>query len=649
MYKTRYFTVFSALFAAVCVFSAFAFAVQAAETEQQLIDVLKADSPKAEKAITCKKLAIYGGKDAVAELAKLLPDEQLNSWARIALEAIPGPEADAALRDAAGKLNGRILIGVINSIGVRRDAAAVDMLTARLADPDAAVAAAAALALGRIGNDSARAALEKALPTALPAVRETVAEGCVLVAERLANAGNSEAAAKLYDAVRTADVPNQWKAAATRGAILARGPAGVPLLVEQLKSDDKTMFYIGLTAARELPGSEATEALVSLLNEATPERRAVLIVALAERNDATVLPALLKAAQGGPKTVRIAALGMMPRLGNASCVEAVLQATLDADAEVAAAAKQSLAGLPGAEVDAKLAARLPQAQGGERLVLIDIVGLRRINAVAELLKAADDADPPTRAAALTALGETVAADNLPFLLERVVAPQKAEDTPFAQKALRAAAIRMPDREACAAALTAAVPRADMPTKIFLLEILGEVGGQNALAQVAAAAKDADAQIQDAASRVLGKWTTNDAAPVLLDLAATLPESKFKVRAMRGYIRIIRQSKLAEAEKLAMCRQALATASRVEEKALVLDTLPRFQSADSLALAAEALAFTEVREAAARAALAVAEKIVDAQPDAVAAAMQKLIAAGIQGDLLDQAKAMSARAAEKAKK
>ena len=70
--------------------------------EADLIAVLKSDAPKADKAITCKYLAVWGTKNAVPELAKLLEDEELISWARIALEAIPGDEAGAAVRDALG-------------------------------------------------------------------------------------------------------------------------------------------------------------------------------------------------------------------------------------------------------------------------------------------------------------------------------------------------------------------------------------------------------------------------------------------------------------------------------------------------------------------------------------------------------------------
>ena len=92
-----------------------------AAAERDLIRTLKSKAPKADKAIACKRLAVYGSEEAVPALAALLRDPELNSWARIALEAIPGPAADDALRAAMGRLKGRLLVGTINSIGVRRD------------------------------------------------------------------------------------------------------------------------------------------------------------------------------------------------------------------------------------------------------------------------------------------------------------------------------------------------------------------------------------------------------------------------------------------------------------------------------------------------------------------------------------------------
>jgi HEAT repeat protein len=124
----------------------------AAATEEELIEQLRTATPEG-KAMACKQLSIYGTKAAVPELAKLLSDEQMSSWSRIALEAIPDPTADAALIEAAGKLNGKLLVGVINSIGAKRSDDSIEQLTKRLSDNDEQVAAAAAVALGKIGNE----------------------------------------------------------------------------------------------------------------------------------------------------------------------------------------------------------------------------------------------------------------------------------------------------------------------------------------------------------------------------------------------------------------------------------------------------------------------------------------------------------------
>ena len=202
MLKTRTLALIAALVAAA------ATAMAAEDREQKLIAVIQSDAPAKDKAVPCKQLAIYGTEAAVPALAKLLSDKELASWARIALEAIPGPAADDALRKAVGTLKGRLLIGAINSIGVRRDAKAIGVLVAKLKDSDAGVASAAAEALGRIGNERAAEALEPLLASAPPAVRPAVAYGCILCAERLLAEGEADDAVELYEMVRRATCPS---------------------------------------------------------------------------------------------------------------------------------------------------------------------------------------------------------------------------------------------------------------------------------------------------------------------------------------------------------------------------------------------------------------------------------------------------------
>lgn len=586
-------------------------AAAAAEKQRELIAVLESDAPPADKAITCKHLAVWGDKEAVPALAKLLPDEQLASWARIALEAIPGQEADTALREAAGRLEGRLLVGVINSISVRRDAKAVDVLVPRLKDGDAQVASAAGVALGSIGNAAAAKALEQSLPSAPEAVRSAIAEGLILCAEKALANGDQAEAIRIYELVRQADVPKQRVLEATRGVIVARQSDGVPLLAEQLQSADKSFFALGLTVARELAGSEVTDALVAELGRATPERQALLILALADRGDKAALPALLKKAESGPTEARIAAFRVLKRLGDASCVPVLLDAAVEPDADLSQAALEVLADLPGDDVDDDLADRLAKAEGKTRQALIQVAGWRQIAAtVPALIKAADDPDAETRSAALTALGFAVQFRDLPVLIARVAnPPDNADEAAAAQAALRSACERMPDREACAKKLVTAMSSASVPAKCSMLEILAVMGGTTALEAVGAAAKGTVPELQDAGSRLLGEWMSVDAAPVLLDLAKNAPDTKYEIRALRGYIRLARQfATMPEKQRAEMCRSALATAKRDDEKKLVLEVLKRYPSIDTLRLAVEAAKTPSLKNDAAAASLAIAQKI-----------------------------------------
>lgn len=579
------------------------------EKEAELLAILRSDAPQADKALACKHLSVYGSSEAVPVLARLLSDEQLSSWARIALEAIPGPAADEALRTATNSLQGKLLVGTINSIGVRRDAAAVELLSSRLDDQDADVASAAVAALGKIGNAAAAKSLRPALASAPAKVRSVVAESCVLCAERMLAEGNSADAAKLYDEVRNADVPKQRIIEATRGAILARKPdEGITLLLEQLRSSEKGLFQLALGTAREFPGNQIDQALATELAKTAPERAALVVQAMADRRETVVLPAVLKAAEKGPKPVRLAAVAALGRVGDATCLSSLLGIAIEADADLGQSAKAALADLPGENVDKDIVARLAKADGKLYPLLIELVGQRRIEAVAALLKALDHSDKAVRTAALTSLGNTVPAKNLSVLVAQVVTPKHAEDVPVAQVALKTASVRMPDREACATELSAALDKASVPTKAVLLEILGEVGGTKALHTLRTAAKSDNPQLQDVSSKLLGEWMTIDAAPVLLDLAKTGPGDKYQVRALKGYIRIARQFVMNDDERVAMCQTAFDATRQPAERKMVLEIVKRYPTLDMLKLAVKATQIPELKDEGTQAVLVVAQKV-----------------------------------------
>ena len=72
---------------------------------------------------------------------------------------------------------------------------------------------------------------------------------------------------------------------------------------------------------------------------------------------------------------------------------------------------------------------------------------------------------------------------------------------------------MPDRDAAARVLIDQLRSVSGQPQADLLDLLGVVGGDQVLARVVSAAKANDEKLQDAATQVLGRWTSPDAAPL----------------------------------------------------------------------------------------------------------------------------------------
>jgi HEAT repeat protein len=158
------------------------------------------------KSIACKRLAVIGTKEAVPALAALLGDDRASDYARSALEAIPDPAAGEALVAALPRLKGLQAIGAINSIGRRREPAAVESLGKLIQKGDADMAGAAALALGEISGPKAAQALERELRGAKGRLRADVARGALLCADRMMGSDRVRALA-LLDLLSRPDIP----------------------------------------------------------------------------------------------------------------------------------------------------------------------------------------------------------------------------------------------------------------------------------------------------------------------------------------------------------------------------------------------------------------------------------------------------------
>jgi hypothetical protein len=191
------------------------------ELETRLAAVLDTDVSYDAKQFVCRKLMVIGTAASVPTLAKLLGDDKLSHMGRYALERITAPEAAKALRDAIPKVKPELKIGMISSLGARQDATSVGPLSELLGAGDAAVARAAAYALGAIRSAEAGKALSKSKPTT--DTKSAVTDASLACAESLLAGGKKAEALAVYKSVAKGEQPKHVKLAATRGILACAG------------------------------------------------------------------------------------------------------------------------------------------------------------------------------------------------------------------------------------------------------------------------------------------------------------------------------------------------------------------------------------------------------------------------------------------
>ncbi len=189
--------------------------------EKSLLSVLTSDAKRAGKQFVCRELSIIGTEQSVPALAKMLTDEETSDMARYALERIPGTAVNDVLRRSLRAAKGKPKVGIINSLGQRRDKRAVRSLSRLVGDSDQTVAAAAAAALGQIADSKATEALSSAKDKTSGKLLMLVLDSYLRCADQLVAEGKRTEALAIYTELQKSDMPKPIRTAALRGMLSA--------------------------------------------------------------------------------------------------------------------------------------------------------------------------------------------------------------------------------------------------------------------------------------------------------------------------------------------------------------------------------------------------------------------------------------------
>jgi len=594
----------------------------------------KTDKPD-ERVFLLKQLAMLGRDEAVPVLAGLLKDQSplIREHALRALESNPSAEAGramAAALDEAQQAAWRV--AVINAVGRRREAAAVDGLRQWATRGDAEVADAALMALGNIATPQAAQFLSAFPADAAARSRPALVRTLLLSADRLRTQGNNEAAAALYRQVRAQAREPFLAMAAVRGLVLARPDEALPLVMAALQSDDARTQAQAARLLLEMPGGTTVQTALAMLPKLPASARPLLLEALfdsaaREPGQPALRAAALQTVKDGREHLRAAAVRALAHLGTPADVPLLADLATTGDDAIRETALNSLTGLYTAGADAAIIELLGKADPKTRVTLIrSLVGRRAMPAIPALLRAADDPGPSGAVRfearkALQALPDAGAVPALVALLERSRSPEERQ---IAERAIAAACRKIADPQQRIEPLLTALAGADAAKQCLLLPALGRVGGPKALEIIRTAIADADPKVQDAAVRALSNWPDARADDDLLRIARSGKTEQHRVWALRGLVRVVSvPGQKPPQEAASLLRQAMALADRTENRKLIVSRLAAVQVPDALTQALAAMDDPDLHTEATRSALRLAQIMRYSHTAEARAALEKL--------------------------
>lgn len=525
------------------------------------------DTTLAAKQYICCQLRQVGTAAEVPILARLLATSDTAEMARCVLESIPGEESVAVLRNALGTLQGRVLIGAINSVAVRKDAQSVAKLKELAQNNDPKVAAAAFWALGNIATPEAiEFVLDRASQTNTPMPVAT-AIPLLRCAKALAAVGKPAEAQVIYE-----------KLAATGQAKGVRRAAIVSILDQEKERADTILAWIGSSDADRqaiamsrlatLPDADL-DRLAARLSALPVTTQLGLIEVMAARKGNAVLPFAMSLAGGDKPELRLAGIHLLGQLGDVSTVPLLVNCLADGG-KTAEAARRSLCRLPREAVAKAMLDAIAKRPETRRSAIAVLTDLKYYEAIDPLVAIASQDSPAAYEPALEALRGIADPDDADLSrLLKLWSTVKGKHRDEVERTIFLVCQKLPDaanRDKPVLAILAKGDASEMPK---CLPLLGRFGGPRVRELIEKSLADNSPEIKELGFIGLCNWPNAEVAEQLWTIA-TGGDKALQQQALRAYVRVVTvKSDRPPADTLAMLQKAMKEAKTVEDQQWVL--------------------------------------------------------------------------------
>ena len=545
------------------------------------------------KTFLLERLAITGDDSVIDAIAPLLHDELLSDPAARVLAAVNSPKARDAVAAAIPGAQGKALLALVQAAGALHTEAAIPVLKPLLKSEDAIMRAAAMAAIAETGAAESEADIAGILSSLDFGPPHEALPLFLRYAERRLELADPAMCARLCGILLESS--GQHKPAyETCGAlsllVRAQGEAALPDLIAAASNDNAEVRAAAFALADTITSREAAMQWEKALETARPEARPEIIRLLARTGDRAARNTVLAALRDPEPASRLAAIEMAPRFGGRRVVDGLLDVLREAkERDEIRAVQAALLQFSAADLAGPVGEALPALPDAGKKVALELLSARRAVSEKEAVFACvNDSEPDVRRKAIETLGNVAEGADLPRLIDLLIAASGERDVKAAQEALAAVATSIEDEAARMAPVVAALAGAQGEPRARLVAVLPELGSDAPLDSVIADTSSADAIVRAAALRSLADWPGLAARKPLLTLAAGLQEPAELELLLKGYARMVRESKRSDGKKLQWLEEGLVLARNAAQKRLFVNDLAALRSVGALRLFAALL-------------------------------------------------------------
>lgn len=607
-----------------------------AELEYQIIDFLRSDATWAGKQFMCIQLSLIGTKKSVPILTQLLKKESTANMALYCLTRIPDPAVNKMLRKMLKKTQGNTQIGIINTLGMRRDDKASKYLKSFLFSKNIETASAAASALGKIGDKKSANYLFQALKKCNVNHQKLMLDGYLACADQQVEMNEAESADAIYKSVYFGDYPHTFKSAALRGLVLTQPQNGLDFILSSIKTDDLNMQPVAFSLISQLPADISLQPLYDLMSSISELGQVQVLAALAERKEMSAHSMVQKALKNQSQAVRIQAVKSLQNLGKSSDVLTLATLASQKNGLLSNTAREVLYLLNDNDIDDEIIRNIPAADPKVKVELIRSIRERYMTkATYVLIQSLRDPNYRVQRESYKSLGIVAFPENLNQLLVELKQIKNNSVRTEAENALALVALKYDKEQKRTEEVLAGLNKTkDISVQGSLLRILGKIGESDGLPMLKKSLANKNMDIRISAVKALSDWPNAEPADDLKRQIKMTHNTRLKKLSFRGWIQLVDRDKTIDNDnKIQKYIEAFQLAADDQDKKQVLSALANVKTKSALDTAIPMMKTESLKSEAEMAIYGIAMDLRSQYPEETKAIFREIIASSSNDQLV----------------